>query len=223
MNSLSLNQIAYNLQNAIEGNRPAPYEYISLDQVKFIIKYYRSLYIRRDAQKNGNRLELFEQDLGLLSTEQVNSSENDTTLSTHFLRRTSKKIPTPIRLKRKPGLTYIATVGKFNEPFPLVNSARSYYKQYDKYTPKDKYAIYQNGYVYLENAVATDKLNVRGVFEDPEQVFEFLRTNGSELYDENEPFPISQDMIESITKNIIQGEITMFQQPANSTPNSEAK
>ena len=45
---MTLNEIAYNLLNLIRGGRSHHDEHISLDQIKFNIKHYRAVFIRRD-------------------------------------------------------------------------------------------------------------------------------------------------------------------------------
>ena len=50
---MTLNEIAYNLLNLIRGGRSNHDEHISLDQIKFNIKHYRAVFIRRDFAKNG--------------------------------------------------------------------------------------------------------------------------------------------------------------------------
>ena len=50
---MTLNEIAYNILNAYRGGRLNHNEHVSLDQVKFTVKYYRAMFIRRDMSKNG--------------------------------------------------------------------------------------------------------------------------------------------------------------------------
>ena len=50
---MTLNEIAYNILNTYRGGRSNHNDHISLDQVKFTIKYYRAMMIRRDMAKHG--------------------------------------------------------------------------------------------------------------------------------------------------------------------------
>lgn len=210
MNSVSLNQIAYNLLNSLRGGRTTSSEHISLEQIKHVIKYYRALFIRRDGHRNVNRFHMFEQDLKYLDLQTIDSAEDTILTSGNLLKRTTKKVPTPVRLKRNLAFTYIGSVGKQDIPIPLIDSIRAPWQQYGKYTSRDVFASYRNGYIYVENDITISKLHVRGVFEDPEQVHTFTRENGFDLYDEDSPFPISSDMLEGIVKGILQGELTMM-------------
>lgn len=218
MNSVSLNQIAYNILNSLRGGRTTSSEHISIEQVKYVVKYYRALFIRRDAQRNVNRLSLFEQDLRYIDVEKVDSAEDDDVTSGNLIVKTIKRLPTPVRLKRSPAFTYIGSIGKQDHPIPLIDSIRAPWQGYGKYTSKDVFATFRDGRIYINNDITISKLHVRGVFEDPEQVHKFTRESGFDLYDEDSPFPISTDMLEGITKGLLQGELSlMVETPTDTT------
>lgn len=63
---MTLNQIAYNILNVIRGGRSNNDDHISLDQIKFNIKYYRAMLIRRDLARNNFMSRHIEQDLKCL-------------------------------------------------------------------------------------------------------------------------------------------------------------
>ena len=52
-------------------------------------------------------------------------------------------------------------------------------------------------------------LNVRGVFEDPEEVAKF-DCDGTDCYDDNMPFPMPADMVQAITTALLSGEMVMM-------------
>jgi hypothetical protein len=210
MNSVSLNQIAYNLLNSLRGGRTSSSENIDLEQVKFAIKYYRSLFIRRDMQRNNLRSRMFEQDLGQVKLGSVDTAESAETVTGNHVLRTEKVIPTPIRLKNGIGITHVGGKDKQSLQMSMVDDVRSPWMQFGKYTKKTPFVTYRNGYLYVHNHTYLDRVNIRGMFEDPEQVHKFTRENGFDLYDEDSPFPISSDMLEGITKGLLQGELTLM-------------
>jgi hypothetical protein len=75
MNSASLNQIAYNILNSLRGGRTSSSEHTSLEQIKFTVKYYRAMFIRRDMLRNNNRSRMFEQDLGQVEVGSIDNAE----------------------------------------------------------------------------------------------------------------------------------------------------
>lgn len=216
-NSASLNEIAYNILNDLRGGRSSNTEHLSLKQIKFAIKYYRTLFIRRDFARNFNRYRMFEQDLGLVDVSLYDTGESATEESLEQLLRTDDKIPTPVRMKNWEGITFVGGIDKAGKPIPLVGAQRSYWNQFNKYTSQEPEAFYRNGYVYLRNEKDLDVINIRGVFEDPEEVHDFKRANGLDLYDGDAPFPIPSDMIQRITTGLLNGELKLAVSTENDT------
>ena len=71
---MTLNEIAYNILNLVRGGRSSNNEHISLSQIKFNVKYYRAMLIRRDFARNGMVTRHLEQDLGFLDLQKVDAS-----------------------------------------------------------------------------------------------------------------------------------------------------
>ena len=72
---MTLDEIAYNLINSLRGGRTNHDEHISTDQIKFNIKHYRAVFIRRDYARNGLITRHLEQDLGCLKLIKVDASK----------------------------------------------------------------------------------------------------------------------------------------------------
>ena len=72
---MTLDEIAYNLLNLVRGGRSNQDEHISLDQIKFNVKHYRAMFIRRDYAKNGFVSRHVEQDLGCVSVTPIDASK----------------------------------------------------------------------------------------------------------------------------------------------------
>jgi len=216
-NSASLNEIAYNLLNTMRGGRSSQEEYLSLEQIKFAIKYYRTLFIRRDFYRNKNRFRMFEQDLGIVDVSMYDTAESNVEESLVQMLRTDDRIPTPVRLKEWEGLTFVGGIDKSGKPIPVIDAHRNYWQKFNKYTANQPEAFYRDGYVYLRNVDNLDVINIRGVFEDPEEVHDFTHQNGLDLYDDSSPFPISSDMLQRITQGMINGELSVLIQTTNDT------
>ena len=207
-NIASLNEIAHNLLNDLRGGRSSNTEHVSLNQIKYAIKYYRAMFIRRDEWRNLGDLRLFEQDLGIIPVTSTDSAEDASITSGFDVLRTAE-LPAPIRLKDRPGFTHVSDPDQFGEPYQMNDSSRVWWNQYSRYTGDEPMVTYLNGRIYLINDISEDNIRVRGVFEDPEEVFNFTRANGLTLYDEDSPFPISMDMLEGITKGLLNGELKL--------------
>lgn len=208
MNSASLNEIAYNILNTIREGRSSNTENISLDQVKFAVKYYRSLLIRRDMWRNNNRFRMFEQDLGHVPVSTIDTAEDPSISSANIILRTDNQIPTPIRMKEFEGITHVGSTDKSRTKIPILDTQRSYWEQFSKYTASSSHATYRGGYIYVFNDLSLQTINIRGIFEDPEEVHKFTRANGLDLYDDDSPFPVPSDMIQQITQSILNTEMS---------------
>ena len=73
-------------------------------------------------------------------------------------------------------------------------------------------------YMYIYNADGLGYINVRGIFEDPEDVALF-DCDGSDCYDDNMDFPIPMDMLQTITQGIMSGELMLLSGSINDTTN----
>ena len=183
---MTLNEIAYNILNIVRGGRSNSDDNISLSQIKFNIKYYRAMMIRRDLARNNFMSRHMEQDLGCLKLVRVNASQCCNFDIECIVYRTEEKVPRTVRANFKDMITYVGGVDGINT-IPVVKS------DYIKYLPYDKYT----------------KNHVRGVFEDPEEVAKF-DCDGTDCYDDNMPFPMPADMVQAITTALLSGEMVMM-------------
>ena len=90
---MTLTEIAYNLLNLVRGGRSNQDEHISLEQIKFNIKHYRAMFIRRDYAKNGFTSRHVEQDLGCITVEPVDANQCCDLITNCVVYRTSAPLP----------------------------------------------------------------------------------------------------------------------------------
>ena len=75
-------------------------------------------------------------------------------------------------------------------------------------------------YLYIYNADGLEYINIRGVFEDPEDVSKFGDCADGSCYEgDKTPFPISMDMIQQINQGILGGELKMLSGTVSDTEN----
>jgi len=200
--SRSLNDISYHILNNVRGNRSKDFPELSIDQIKTAVKYYRALFIRRDQERNFNRYRMFEQDLELVNVSQHDTAESNNVNSNVLIMRTDKRIPSPIRMKEWEGITHVSDIDKTDQQIPVIDAHRDYWNQFAKYTSNNREAYYRNGYLYIRNENVINQINIRGVFEDPEEVYRFKGQ------DEAKPFPIPEDMVQRIVQGLLNGELS---------------
>jgi hypothetical protein len=157
--------------------------------------------------QRGSRLIPFEQELTDTFTFKPSSSFGRNALESQ------STIPTPVRLKNRDGggLTYIGS-----RTGDISYSVRNIHKQrlskYDKFTSNTTSATYQDNKIYifggLPNSLSsgdTKEFEIRGIFEDPEEVMELNGVSNTK----DEPFPIGSDMEQRITKGLLSGELSL--------------
>jgi len=207
---MTLNEIAYNLLNLVRAGKSHNDENISIGQIKFNIKHYRAMFIRRDFMRNGLITRHLEQDAGCLELEQVDASKCP---CAHNIigcpvYRTKKKLPRTVRFNFKDAITHVGDVTGLNR-IPLIEPYEVQWIPHDKYTAHKPKAYMIEDYLYIYNPGGMDFINVRGVFEDPEELAALETCDGT-CYDADSTFPIPADMIAAITSGLINGELKLL-------------
>lgn len=210
----SLNEIAYNILNIFRGGRSQHNEHYSLDQIKFNIKYYRTLFIRRDLQRF-TKLEPFEQSLSNVKFNQIN--RGDLGLGDQYT-LVSETIPTPMRLKNREGITFVGRQDD-SKGFPIVTYNQSRYQKFNKFTSSEdnNRSFYKDNKLYIVGPIAKNVNNsldidsvdllVRGIFRDPEDVVVY---NTGE-YSHDDQFPsMPNDYIQRIVQGIASQELMIM-------------
>ena len=216
---MTLNEIAYNLLNLVRGGRSNHDEHISLDQIKFNIKHYRTVFIRRDYAKNGFSSRHTEQNLGCVDLMPVDATQCCQLPSDCAVYRSVKKIPKTVRYNFEEAITYVGDITGTNT-IPMVNSNTIEWLPYDKFT-KDKMKAYMIGdYLYIYNADGLESVNIRGVFEEPRDAKLFDDCDGGGCWDDDKnEYPISMDMLQLINQGILGGELGLLSGSFSDTKN----
>ena len=91
----------------------------------------------------------------------------------------------------------------------MVEAHEIEYLAFDKYTGNRPKTYMIEDYLYLYNPKGQDTINVRGIFEDPEEVAKFQTCDGP-CYTDKLPFPMPMDMVSLITAGLINGELKLL-------------
>tara|TARA_R110000737_G_scaffold57523_1_gene82923 strand:- start:713 stop:1432 length:720 start_codon:yes stop_codon:yes gene_type:complete len=218
---MTLDEIAYNILNLVRGGRSNTGEHISISQIKFNIKYYRAMFIRRDFAKNGNITRHLEQDLKCIEFEKVDASKCCSLPINCDVYRSKLKIPKTVRLSFKDAITHVSDVSGL-ETIPIVDAITVQWLPYDKFTKRAKRAYMIEDYLYIYNANGMQFGNVRGVFEDPEDLSAY-DCDGSACYDAHLAFPVPMDMVQMITQGIASTELKLLAGTFSDTANDNAQ
>ena len=206
---MTFDEIAYNLLNLVRGGRSNNDEHISLDQIKFNIKHYRAMFIRRDFARNGLITRHLEQDLGCINLIRVDASKCCNLPSTCPIYRTEHVIPKTVRFNFREAITYTGDITGLGR-IPMVEPYEIAYIPYDKYTANNPKTYMIEDYLYVYNPKGMDVINIRGIFEDPEEVNKFNNCDEGPCYNEDSPFPMPMDMVSAITAGLVNGELKLL-------------
>jgi len=205
---MTLKEIAYNILNLYRGGRSSNNEHISLSQIEFNIKYYRAMLLRRDFIKNGLISRHSEQSLGCIELEKVNASQCCSLPIECDVVRTVVDIPRTVRYNFQDAITHVADPSGLIT-IPVVDPLTVQFLPYDRFTKNTRKAYMIEDRLYIYNPGGMDTINIRGVFEDPEEVAKF-DCDGTDCYDDNMPFPMPADMVQAITTALLSGEMVMM-------------
>lgn len=234
----TLNEISYNILNAMSGGGSTNDEPYSLRQIQFMVRYYRHLLIRRD---NGyfKRMRDLEQDLGLISVSAVQQQIGKMAEMPKTVLRTNSEIPEPVRLRKRSPFTHIGAPD-LGEHYDLMPEGQAKYLKYNKFTSSTPRAYYQENRIYIESDAVSSlietlqdgttsfedvnssdleegitTIRVKGVFARPEEAYYVAH---GEPYNADTEYPgMPDDMIQRITKSILSGEAQAMLNTPNDT------
>jgi hypothetical protein len=196
----TLNEIAYNISTLLGK----PFDQALLEQLKFQIRYYRSLLIRRDFERNAFITPQYVQSLGCVKMKEVDLSECPQHLTAYTLFRSEDQVPSPIRLKNGNSFTYVGSIDRIR-PYRQVIAEEIPYLNHARFAKAMPSFFYLGGYIYVMN-VAPEVINIQGMFENPEDAANFWDEEGRVCYNDDSPYPVTSDLIQAITQSILAGE-----------------
>lgn len=214
---MTLKEISYNILNLYRGGRSTNNEHISLRQIEFNVKHYRAMLLRRDFARNGLVSRHVEQSLGCIELEKVNASQCCNLPIECDVVRTVVDIPRTIRFNFTDAITHVSDPSGLIT-IPVVDPLTVQFLPYDRFTKNTRKAYMIKDKLYIYNPGGMDTINIRGVFEDPEEVAKF-ECDGGDCYDDQSDFPLPLDMVQAITDGLVKGTFMMIAQTISDTEN----
>jgi len=195
----TLKQIVYNIADALYKEKDPQF----VARVQFNVLHYRSMFIRRDLQKNGFFAPHFIQRIGGLATKSIDQSEVYQLDIGKNVTRSIEPIPSVVRLNNRSAFFYVGSVDKMVS-YSYIAPREIPYMKYNQYSKRMPRYTYLNGYLYFIN-VNPEKVTVEAAFQDPTQLASYLDDSGQLAYTDDSEFPLPDDMIEGITLGLISG------------------
>jgi len=207
--NVTLNQLAYGIFEVVRGQLSDDDD-IALKLIKDMVHSTRAMLLKQKFDKNIRTIDdVFTQPLGALEIEPVDSSAHSTILAGRYMYRTVRELPETIDRKNYEGtFTRIGPADKLAPPYHLVSYDRALFSGRGKFNRDSIFCFLRDRKMHLISfSGAYHKgvqfIDIQGVFENPAQVAIFMNTSGSALTFDDESYPISRTMKDSIEKIII--------------------
>lgn len=212
MYHVTLNQIAYSILESVRG-KLGDDDNISTDQVKSLIHSTRAMLLKQKFDRNLRVIDdVFTQSLGVIETEQVDSSIHPDLPSEKYLLRTTVDIPETVDRRNYEGtFTRVGPAERKSHKFNLVSYDRAIWSGNGRFNRNEMYAFLLDSRLYLISNSVYHKpvqfIDVVGVFQNPTQVAVFKDSNGDSLYSDDGRYPISMAMRNMLEEMIVKGRI----------------
>lgn len=220
---VTLNTIVSDLLDIIRQSKVSRSEPISKRQLEGWVHQYRALLIKRDLDKGKMPNPDYIQEIPALQLDVVDRSEGTVLESNTYMLKTNLALPNTIDLNNKAGFMYVGTLDGIEYQF--VPEGRTQWQQYKKYTNNDNLVFLRNKHLYLLSVSPVKYITVRGVFEVPTEVSNFVNPNStSDSADLDTPYPIPIHMLPSLKELILKTELGIqYVAPSDTTNDSAHK
>lgn len=196
----TLNQLAYSYALTMEKENDP--QFIELARFNYI--HYRSLFIRRDQEKNktlpSKAIQAIICDMITVRTSELPKVDVGTEIQ-----RSKEPIPSVVRLRSRDAFEFIGPVDGI-APYTIISPREAQYIEYSQFTKLLPRAFYKRGNVYVVNKKPSQIL-IEAAFEDPTKLEMYLRPDGKLAWVEDMDFPLPDDMIQGITDGLINGQL----------------
>jgi hypothetical protein len=218
---VTLNTIVSDLLDIIRQSKVSRSEPISKRQLEGWVHQYRALLIKRDLDKGKMPNPDYIQEIPALQLDVIDRSEGTVLESNTYMLRTNLALPNTIDLNNKAGFMYVGTLDGIEYQF--VPEGRTQWQQYKKYTNNDNLVFLRNKHLYLLSVSPVKYITVRGVFEVPTEVSNFVNPNStSDSADLDTPYPIPIHMLPSLKELILKTELGIQYVAPSDTANDSA-
>ncbi len=215
---VSLSAIIQDLLWIIRGSQVTQSESISWRQIENWIHQYRAMMIKRDLDKNKYPNPDYIQEIQALKMIVIDKADDSTISTNKLLLRSELQLPKTIDFNYSQGFTYIGTLD--GKELQLMPQSRIKWQKEKPYTSKQPVVFYKNRYLYLDNDFVIEYLSVRGIFEIPNEVGNFINpyTNLPEFTSDSK-YPIPITMLPGLKDMVIQKELGIMTKEVTDTKN----
>lgn len=210
---MTLNDIAYSLLNLIRGDYKEG-DYVDIREIYNFIHTQRALWLDKMLSKPYPNLESFEQDLGILDVESIDTTGYSGIDTGYNILQTVKDIPKPIYKRGKPLITRVGSVDKSDINFEFMTKRSIKYFGNGVFNSQLIGAYYEYPKIKLRSnnhfTGGIEKINVQGIFPNPQLLSGFTLADGSNCFDPDKEYPIDDALIDYLTGDVIKYKLQMY-------------
>lgn len=218
----SLPLIVRDLVRIIRGSVETQSETISDRQVEYWIHQYRALLLKQDSDKNKTPNPDYIQEIKGLHLTPVDATEISGKEIGKYVLKTDLQLPKTIDCNFKSGFTYIGTAD--GKELQFAPQSRTRWQQYKTYTNNDPLVYLKNRYLYIVNGDIIEYIDIRGIFEIPTEVSQFINPiTGTPNYNvDTNKYPIPTNMLPTLKQMILKQELGIMTNSLSDVSNDSA-
>ena len=213
---IPLNQIVYDIKMLMSGEEYSDDNALDNRQIRFWIKTQRAVLIRNELNKNRTIDPDIIQNLGCISLIVADRAECCNLSSDCTILKTNIDIPSPIELHHQVAITRVGPIDLLAKAFSFVPYQQAVFSGNGRFTQNEYFAYYINKRIYIKVRfdkslkIGINKINVQGVFEDPEEASAFKLCSGEPCYTSSSSYPIKGWMIDYMKNQIINSNVKLI-------------
>jgi hypothetical protein len=203
----SLNQLISTLSDRVGQPFNVPLQ----EELKVILNYKRENYLQQFLERHPEQRAFFQQkvEVPLIPVPQP---ECDT--PKHCVALRSKcEVPPPVRVSQ---ITFdFVGTADFRDGYGQLAPEFLQFHLNARFTYSRPKWFYQDDHIWIYNNRVLDRIGLRGVFRNPEDVNQCLCDAALETcYDDDQPWPVAGDLINAIMRDVLNVELrNMFPEP----------
>lgn len=202
----TLNEIAYNIKNIVEGGVGSDDSNLSLRQVKYLIHSKRAELLLKYTDNGRKTSEAFYQ-VDILNVSSLGADYKP------YLGFNNNKAIRSVVYKESSDLDEVM------ELLPVVQNHDRMFVQQSRFIKKStkKYASLSDGkiFVFEDDSILEDGiLEFKAIFSDPTTVSSYVS-------DDETQYPMSQELLSILTQEVVSKEISLLYNLSRNTPNNQ--
>jgi len=218
----SLPLIVRDLIRIIRGSIETQSETISDRQIEYWVHQYRALLLKQDIDKSKVPNPDYIQEIKGLHLTQIDITEISGIPIGKYILKSDLQLPKTIDCNFKSGFTYIGTAA--GREIQYIPQSRANWQQYKTYTNNEPTVYLKNRYLYVINGDILEYIDVRGIFEIPTEVSQFVNPiTGTPIYDVNtDKYPIPTSILPILKEMILKKELGIMTNSVSDVSNDSA-